>query len=64
MTAGNQAALTAEDWLLGVDRGVPPPPRPSRLEVQLTRALAPLSSRPCADVPEAWGSQAVPTLPC
>lgn len=30
MTAGNQAAMTAEEWLLGVNRGhaaaQPPPP--------------------------------------
>lgn len=55
MEAGNQAATTAEEWLLGIDRGRTPPPA---LEVKLTRALTRLSFRPGADVPEARRSRA------
>lgn len=36
MTAGNQAAMTAEEWLLGVDRGHTQARGPSALEETLT----------------------------
>lgn len=58
MTAGNQAATTAEEWLLGVDRGRTQPLAPPAMEVKLTTALTRLSFRPGADVPEARQSQA------
>lgn len=66
MTAGNQAAMTAKEWLLGINRGHADaqPHHRFSLEIHQSMFLLDVSCRPCADVPEAWESQPLPRIPC